>query len=130
MLCDDCSRFGVAVKQTTAKRMVRPAARSQRPVRDSPVRVEYDLATDFPDRIRRGREAVGWKREDLARRINEKHSIIEKLEKGNIRPDDQLISKLERALGIRLRERIEEVQPAKREKSRPLTLGDLIKRQS
>ncbi len=73
---------------------------------------------------------MGWKREELAKKINEKLSIIEKLEKGNIRPDDQLVSKLEKALRVKLRERIEQAQPAKKEESRPLTLGDLIKRES
>ncbi len=130
MLCENCSRFGVEVRQSKPRRVVRPTGSPSRPTPRFSPGEEYDLAPDVHDRIRRARESMGWKREELAKKINEKLSIIEKLEKGNIRPDDQLVSKLEKALRVKLRERIEQAQPAKKEESRPLTLGDLIKRES
>ncbi len=131
MLCENCARFGVAVGPSKTSAVVRPAGRPRRTAhRPAAPAEEYDLATDLHARIRKAREAKGWKREELARKINEKLSIIEKLEKGNLRPDDRLVSKLEKALGIRLKERVEEAPPAKKERGRPLTLGDLIRRQS
>jgi putative transcription factor len=72
---------------------------------------------------------MGWKREELARKINEKLSVLEKLEKGRMRPPDALVSKLERTLQVRLRERIEEGEGPQHTESTPLTLGDLIRRE-
>jgi putative transcription factor len=126
MLCDRCARFGTEVRRPAVRKVARPSPRRPAAL---PEESEYDLALDFPDRIRKARESRGWKREELARKINEKLSIIEKLEKGKMRPDDALISKLEKALGIRLRERIGEARVTKRTKIRPLTLGDLIRRE-
>ncbi len=126
-LCDRCSRFGEEIRPAKTRPATLPGAprtRTDRPVLET----EYDLAPDFPDRLRRAREAFGWKREELARRINEKLSVLEKLEKGRMRPPDTLVAKLERVLEIRLRERVEEGEAPRHTETRPLTLGDLIRR--
>lgn len=128
MLCSRCAKFGVEATRPATRRVVRPPSRTRHPA--SPMaESEYELAVDFDQRIRKAREAKGWKREELAKRTNEKLSIIEKLEKGKMRPDDDLLSKLERTLQVRLRERVEERETKKRSDMRPLTLGDLIRRQ-
>ncbi len=131
-LCDRCSRFGEEIQPAKTRPATlpgaprtRPRTRTDRPVREP----EYDLAPDFPDRLRRAREAFGWKREELARRINEKLSVLEKLEKGRMRPPDALVAKLERVLKIRPRERVEEGEAPRHTEARPLTLGDLIRRE-
>jgi putative transcription factor len=126
MLCDRCARFGTEVRKPAVRKVSRPT-RARTAV--YPEESEYDLALDYPERIRKARESRGWRREELARRINEKLSIIEKLEKGKIRPDDALVSRLEKALQIKLRERVEQGTPTRRTKTRPLTLGDLIRRE-
>ncbi len=137
MLCDRCSRFGEEIRpppktpqvvRSGAPQAIRPGAPRRAPDR-SLEQPEYDLAPDFPDRLRRAREARGWKREELARRVNEKLSVLEKLEKGRMRPTDTLVAKLERILEIRLRERIEEGESPRRTETQPLTLGDLIRRE-
>ncbi len=58
--------------------------------------------SDFSERIRIARERKGWKREELARKIFEKESVIHRIEAGNYVPDDRTIRKLEEALGIKL----------------------------
>jgi len=69
----------------------------------------YDLAEDYGDQIRNAREAMELTQEELAKRINEKRSIIAKLESGDIRPDEKTTRKLEKILGIDLKEKYEEV---------------------
>lgn len=128
MLCDRCARFGEEIRPPKARSPSLPGTPQRTPtqrVRET----EYDLAPDFPLRLRRAREAMGWKREELARKINEKLSVLEKLEKGRMRPPDALVSKLERTLQVRLRERIEEGEGPQHTESTPLTLGDLIRRE-
>ena len=128
MLCDRCSRFGEEIqppKTPQAPRQTLSRAAPDRPLQQP----EYDLAPDFPDRLRRAREARGWKRAELAQKINEKLSVLEKLEKGRMRPPDTLVAKLERTLEIRLREKIEEGEGPRHTETQPLTLGDLIRRE-
>ena len=65
---------------------------------------ELELAGDWARRIRAAREALGWTPEDLGRKLNEKKSVVLKLESGGFRPPDALVGKLERLLKVRLRD--------------------------
>ena len=87
-----------------------------------------ELAEDYPQRIRQARMSRDWKQETLASKINEKKSVINKLESGDMRPNDELVAKLERILGIKLKEKISLTKPeAKQAYSKGLTLGDFVK---
>jgi putative transcription factor len=61
-----------------------------------------ELAQDYDERIRRAREKKGLSQADLAKELNEKASLIRKLERGDTLPSDSVQSKLERNLGIDL----------------------------
>ncbi|MGM0372134.1 MAG: multiprotein bridging factor aMBF1 [Halobacteriota archaeon] len=59
-----------------------------------------ELAEDYDTRIRKAREGADLTQEELANEINEKVSLIRKLEHGDILPSDDVQSKLEGYLGI------------------------------
>lgn len=61
-----------------------------------------ELVQDYDDRIRSARESKGYSQEELAKSLNEKASLIRKLEHGNSLPSDEMQRKLERALDISL----------------------------
>ena len=90
---------------------------------------DEELVEDFHVRIRRAREERGWKQTDLGAKINEKASVIAKLEAGQMSPGDALVRKLERELGIRLKEKVQPIAAKKQSVRGTLTLGDLIKMQ-
>ena len=69
-----------------------------------------------------------WSQEDLAKKLNERKSVIAKLESKTMYPDDNLTKKLERTLGIKLIEAAEAVQVDSKANSRGMTLGDYIRR--
>lgn len=62
------------------------------------------LAQDYDQRIREAREATGSNQADFAQEINEKASLIRKLERGEMLPSDSVQTKLERELDIDLTE--------------------------
>jgi putative transcription factor len=62
------------------------------------------LAQDYDQRIREAREATGLNQADFAKQINEKASLIRKLERGEMLPSDSVQTKLERELDIDLTE--------------------------
>ncbi|WP_247728595.1 multiprotein bridging factor aMBF1 [Halovivax limisalsi] len=61
-----------------------------------------ELVSDYDDRIRRAREDAELSQSDLANELNEKASLIRKLERGETLPSDSVQSKLERFLDISL----------------------------
>jgi putative transcription factor len=65
---------------------------------------DFEINEDYPKLIRQAREQKGMKRKDFAMMLQERESVIEKLESGRMLPDQKLAKKLERKLGIRLLE--------------------------
>ena len=135
-VCTDCARFGDEVSTPALRQSTMPPIIAQRlemrQRRMTPRDVyaqtgELELAEDFPQRIRQAREARGWKQADLGAKINERVSVIAKLESGAMSPGDALVRKLERELGIKLKERVEPVAAKKQAVGGGITLGDLIK---
>lgn len=53
--------------------------------------------------IQQARQAKGWTQKELATKINEKQQIINEYEAGKAIPNNVIMSKLERNLGIKLR---------------------------
>jgi len=88
-----------------------------------------ELAGDYDDRIREAREAEGLTQEELANQLNEKASLIRKLERGDILPSDDVQTKLEKKLEISL---IEGADVDDTEWSsgsgQSMTLGDVVER--
>ena len=61
-----------------------------------------EVAQDYHQRIREARESRDLSQEELAKGLNEKASLIRKLERGDVLPSDEMQRKLERALDISL----------------------------
>ena len=61
-----------------------------------------EIAQDFDDQIRSARESKGLSQKELAQQLNEKASLIRKLEQGNSLPSDDVRTKIEKSLGIDL----------------------------
>lgn len=53
--------------------------------------------------IQQARTAKGWKRDEFATKICEKVQVVTEYENGSAIPANQIFSKMERALGIKLR---------------------------
>jgi putative transcription factor len=68
---------------------------------------EKELAIDYHKRIQQARNGHGWSQEDLGQKINERKSVISKIENKSMKPDDKLVRKLEKVLGIKLMEVLE-----------------------
>jgi putative transcription factor len=78
--------------------------------------------------IRQAREKLGLSHEDLGKKINEKESLLRKIELGKVSPNDLLISKLEHLFKIKLLIPVAEEKNQNIAKSvgQELTLGDLM----
>ena len=92
---------------------------------------EPDLAVvvDYGTRVKKAREKMGIKQEELGKKIAEKESVIHKIEAGLLEPDIELARKLERFLKVTLVEEVKENDDydLPRKKGENLTIGDLIR---
>ena len=88
-----------------------------------------EIVADYDQRIREARESRGLSQEDLAKSLNEKASLIRKLERGDMLPSDDVRAKLERGLEISLVEGQDADDTEwSGDSSTTTTLGDVVKR--
>jgi putative transcription factor len=88
-----------------------------------------EIATDYDERIRGARESRGLSQEELADQLNEKASLIRKLERADTLPTDEVQRKLERALDISLVEgQSTDDADWETDDAGTMTLGDVVKR--
>ena len=88
--------------------------------------MSVELVADFGHRILSAREKKGWTRQDLGGKIGEREASIHRMESGQLRPTDATAKKMEKELGIKLYEKVENVAQ-KPQTSAGFTLGDALK---
>jgi len=147
-LCGSCTDFGTEVRQESSSASTSKYSTSSSSGSDSGStssgsssssggssrrRDMFDnmdeVATDYDERIRTAREGAGMSREDLAAKLNEKASLIGKLERGDMLPTDDVQAKLEKELDVSLTEGVDTDDAEwSGESSGSMTLGDVVKR--
>jgi len=125
--CKACAKFGEA-REISAPQQRQAKKKIYRKSRPKPQPLP-EVVEDYHDIIRRAREKKGLTQEELGLIINEKASVINRLESKRMSPSITLARKLERALEITLLEESEEVSPSEFRKGEnaELTIGDIIK---
>lgn len=145
-LCDDCKDFGTEVKTEPSSTSTSKYSTSSSSGGASSStstsgggggggrrRDMFDqmdeIAGDYDQRIRTAREDEGLSQEELANELNEKASLIRKLERGEMLPSDDVKSKLERRLGLSLSEGSDDEEASwESDSSMTQTLGDVVER--
>jgi putative transcription factor len=137
-VCHECSKHGTIIYEEPKPTSTISKPKGTRPPltfvakKPSPTMVDtsIELVENFGDKIRQAREKIGLSHEDLGKKLNEKVSLLRKIETEKMKPDNKLAKKLEHVLTIKLIVPASEpkVKEAKIPKvtSRELTLGDLF----
>ncbi|MDI6916746.1 MAG: multiprotein bridging factor aMBF1 [Thermoplasmatales archaeon] len=133
-VCENCGKLGKPIKPETVPTPLEIAMRLEQ--REKRFRtknvfenVENELVHDYAKKIKDARMKMNLTPEELGKRINEKKTVITKIESGNMKPDETLIKKLETALNIKLTEKPKTEKVETKRTGRALTIGDLIKRE-
>ncbi|MBM4240249.1 MAG: TIGR00270 family protein [Euryarchaeota archaeon] len=124
LACPKCAKLGKIQREPPKK--AKPKFMKSRPRRSEPA---YEVLEDYNIIVREGREKKVWSREDLAEKIYEKVSVINRIESGRMMPDIKLAKKLERTLNIKLLEKTEETSADEFRKSslKGATIGDIAR---
>lgn len=117
-VCANCGNFGKILKK--------PVAGSSRVSVKVPEVVEV-VVSDFAQKIHNAREKLGLTQKEFALKLNEKESVVQKLEAGTFVPPIDMAKRLERLLKVKLVEvEQEEAVVSDKRGSGPLTIGDIL----
>lgn len=112
--CPNCAKYGNEVKKPAPAAAIgasprfggarTPKTSQRRPRKDMFDTMGADIIDDYDEVIRKARSVKSWSQEQLASEIHEKVTLIKKIERADIIPEDNVRIKIERALNIKLTE--------------------------
>ena len=130
-VCDDCARFGTIIsrpKPILTKNIPQGRTPVMLPKRKENLEI---ITSDYAQKIKNAREKLELTQEEFSKKLNERESIMQKIESGHFKPSIEQARKLEKELHINLIENFEdgEVPVAAHEKrDEGFTLGDFVKK--
>lgn len=96
-VCDSCSDMGEVIQQKKEKKPKKTKTKNTYRPRDNQV-----LADDYGERVKNARENEKLSIKELADDLNEKTSLLKKVEREEFKPDKSLAGKLEKKFGLDL----------------------------
>jgi len=123
-VCNECSKFGKVVGVVKQEEQKGIEKRPKEPEKG----IMQIITQNYAKKIREKREQLDLTQKEFAKKINEKESLVQKIESGNFEPSMVIAKKIERFLKVKLIEELEEDHVGiKHTKTEALTIGDLIK---
>ncbi len=123
-VCRSCAKYG---KIKSPVRKPGPVMKSKTRKKVPEKVIIKDIVDDFASLIKNAREKKGLMQKELAKKIAERESIIQKLETGSLKPSFRLAKKLENNLGIKLIYEYEEESDVKFSSDKSaMTIGDIL----
>ena len=140
LACSRCAKLGEPVRRPTTRPYTSkprtalhpssppshqiPSYRRKTKPRYSPR--ELVAVEDFRHLIRKAREHRDMSQQDVARKLNERASVIAKLESGKMTPTIKIARKLERLFNLTLLEEAESIDLSPASHPSNTTLGDVV----
>ncbi len=100
-VCSACARHGTVVVEAKKMKLGRSEEAKKTKLyerMDHEIEEGLELEENYGRKVRDARERAGLKQTELAKRINEKHSLLRKIENYEITPSDDVMRKIERVL--------------------------------
>jgi len=124
-VCESCAKYGNLIEEIKPKEHeIKNNVKRSFPEFEEP---EDILKPNYGKLIMQARQKLGLERKKFAMKINEKESIIKRVESQQMTPDEKLQKKIENFLEIKLTEAYERKNLIEKSSKDTLTLGDVVK---
>jgi len=128
-VCSKCAHYGTTQdKWTPVSRKMTPTEKvivTYKPKRDAFDKLDDEINSDYAQIIRKAREVQGLTIEELGAKMMEKATLIRKIEREELIPEDSIRKKLEATLNIKLTEKVASKDQRGGGFIRGTTLGDV-----
>jgi len=135
-VCQSCAQYGKKVQDKPKMYEVKkPSYMKQKSPTKKPISRKdnidgIEVVPDFANRIRKARNANGLNQDQFAQKLNEKPSLIRRIEAGKVEPTIKLAKKIEQVYQIKLLKKMDDIDPSVQsskymKKSTGTSLGDI-----
>jgi putative transcription factor len=135
-VCDSCAQHGTKIQKFSAGIQKKKPFRqkSQIPQKRQNIKTDiiddWEIIPDYAKKIRKKRDSLGLNQDQFAQKLNEKPSLLRRIEAGKVEPTIKLAKKIEDVYNIKLLKKTGEIkaniQKSKyMKKSTGTSLGDI-----
>ena len=135
-VCQSCAQFGVKIKikpkTAFGNKNFYPKSKSslKKVFRPRQIEESVEIVGDYVARIRKARNSRGLNQDQFAQKLNEKPSLLRRIEAGKVEPTINLAKKIEDVYNIKLLKQVDEIEPSAKQsqymkKDSGSSLGDI-----
>ena len=135
-VCQSCAQYGVKIKNIpkATNKVKQNYAKPNFPVKKRAYNRQIDegleIVKDYVTKIRKARNSRGLNQDQFAQKLNEKPSLLRRIEAGKVEPTIKLAKKIEQVYEITLVKKVDEIDPSTTQdkymkKSSSSSLGDI-----
>jgi len=135
-VCQSCAQYGVKIKKVSRtndmvkQNYAKPNFPTKKKAYNRQIDDGLEIVTDYVTRIRKARNSRGLNQDQFAQKLNEKPSLLRRIEAGKVEPTIKLAKKIEQVYEITLVKKVDEIDPSTTQnkymkKSSSSSLGDI-----
>ncbi|MFW9818223.1 MAG: multiprotein bridging factor aMBF1 [Candidatus Thorarchaeota archaeon] len=135
-VCHNCAQHGIRIKKTptgTQGKKISSYYKIKAPKQQITKKDHIDdieIIPDYAKKIRMKRNSLGLNQDQFAQRLNEKPSLLRRIEAGKVEPTIKLAKKIEEVYKIKILKKSDEIEPSIRDnkymkKTTGTSLGDI-----
>ncbi|MHA1456147.1 MAG: multiprotein bridging factor aMBF1 [Promethearchaeota archaeon] len=107
-VCQNCAQHGKKIEKKTPSTPQRKVEQFKKMSNTKSIRSriepqrELEIVEDYTIKIRKVRQSLGLNQDQFAQKLNEKPSLLRRIETGKVKPSIKLAKKIEKVYGIKL----------------------------
>ncbi|MFX0038301.1 MAG: multiprotein bridging factor aMBF1 [Promethearchaeota archaeon] len=135
-VCYNCAQHGIKIqKPPKSTQIKKPYSYNKKPQLKQPVKKknfmdDFEIIPDYAKKIRNKRSSLGLNQDQFAQKLNEKPSLLRRIEAGKAEPTIKLAKKIEEVYQIKILKKIDAIEASVQnnkymKKSTGTSLGDI-----
>ena len=115
-VCYNCAQHGTKIQtssKSTQTKKIYPQNRLKSPTRQASKRDYLDdleIIPDYAKKIKNVRNSLGLNQDQFAQKLNEKPSLLKRIEAGKVEPTIKLAKKIEDVYKIKIFKKVDEIE--------------------
>ncbi|MFW9950680.1 MAG: multiprotein bridging factor aMBF1 [Candidatus Thorarchaeota archaeon] len=115
-VCQSCAQYGIKIQEkktklTSNQKIHKESVQKRKQQPDYSKEFDkFEIVADFAKIINNIRNNLGLNQDKFAKKLNEKPSLLKRIESGKVEPTIQLAKKIEKVYGVKLIKEIESIE--------------------
>ena len=135
-VCHNCAQHGIKIQNSPKSRQIKKSytsdkkKSSKRKILKTDIIDDFEIISDYAKKIKNKRNSLGLNQDQFAQKLNEKPSLLRRIEAGKVEPTIKLAKKIEDVFKIKILKKTDQIEAHVQnnkymKKSTGTSLGDI-----